>query len=82
MERRGGRNGEEQKGIGLLTENSSCSSPKLRTRKRIVIGKAVMPYSSIRTVFVSNCSRDTGYPDRFFVVFLSPSRNVPERYFD
>jgi hypothetical protein len=32
----------------------------------------------IREVPGSNLSLETGYPDRFFVVFLGPCRRMPE----
>jgi hypothetical protein len=34
----------------------------------------------IRKVPGSNIGPETGYPDRFFVDFLRPSRQMPEKY--
>jgi hypothetical protein len=43
---------------------------------------AVTIYTRIRKTLGLNLSRDTGYRDGFFVVFLSPSRNISRQYFD
>jgi hypothetical protein len=37
---------------------------------------------SIRKVLVSNYRWDIGYPNRFLVALHSPSRHVPEQYFN
>jgi hypothetical protein len=36
----------------------------------------------MREVLGSNLGRDTGYPDKIFVVFLRPSGQMPKEYFD
>jgi hypothetical protein len=40
---------------------------------------AVMISTHIQKVFSLNTLQITNYPDRFFMVFLSPSRKIPDR---
>jgi hypothetical protein len=77
-----GRNSEEQKGINLLAKNSLCLFSKIKRKTNILVAIAAMLCISIRTVLVCNYSRDTGCSDKDFVALLSPSRHVPEQYFD